>query len=176
MKDLIRKAKVKDAKGIATVVATAWQETYRGIVNDEYLDNLTNEIPNMIERYIKKIKEGIDLFSVLEVDGKIVGFTSYGKAKNEEKYPSYGEIYALYIIDGYKGFGFGKKLVINAAKELIKLGYKEMVIGCLVGNPSNSFYKHLGGIMKDKAIFKRAGQNLDENYYYYDDIKLLVKK
>ena len=50
MKDLIRKAKVEDAKGIATIVATAWQETYRGIVNDEYLDNLTNEIPNMIER------------------------------------------------------------------------------------------------------------------------------
>lgn len=66
MKDLIRKAKVEDAKGIATIVATAWQETYRGIVNDEYLDNLTNEIPNMIEIYIKKIKEGIDLFSVLE--------------------------------------------------------------------------------------------------------------
>ncbi len=176
MKDLIRKAKIEDAKKIAAVVATAWQETYRGIVNDEYLDNLTNEIPNMTERYIKKIKEGVDLVLVLEVDEKIVGFTSYGKAKNEEKYPSYGEIYALYIIDGYKGLRFGKKLVIEAAKGLINLGYKEMVIGCLVGNPSNSFYKYLGGIKKDKAIFKRAGQDLDENYYYYDNIKSLVKK
>lgn len=51
-------------------------------------------------------------------------------------------------------------------------GAYKMVNGCLDGNPSNDFYKHMGGklIKKIPFIVKNYGQELVENVYYYDEI------
>ena len=38
----IKRKEQKDCYDIAHVVTVAWQETYRRIVNDEFLDNLPN--------------------------------------------------------------------------------------------------------------------------------------
>ncbi len=49
------------------------------------------------------------------------------------------------------------------------MGYKNMIVGCLVGNPSNEFYKHMGGKLVDTNPFTLPnGQELLENLYYYD--------
>lgn len=37
---IIRKMNKNDCFSVAKIVTTAWNETYRGIVNDEFLDNL----------------------------------------------------------------------------------------------------------------------------------------
>jgi hypothetical protein len=42
MNYIIRRKEKKDCYEIANVVTIAWQETYRGIINDEFLDNLPN--------------------------------------------------------------------------------------------------------------------------------------
>ena len=42
MEYTIRRKEQNDCYDIAHVVTVAWQETYRGIVNDEFLDNLPN--------------------------------------------------------------------------------------------------------------------------------------
>ena len=105
---------------------------------------------------------------VLEVDGKVVGFANFGKSDDEE-YENCGEIFALYIIGEYKGKGYGRKLVNEAIKELKKLGYNKMIIACLKGNPTNEFYKHMGGKLVDtNPLVLPNGQKLKENLYYYD--------
>ena len=44
MNYIIRKMKKEDCKEVAHIITIAWNETYRGIVPDEILDNLyTNE-------------------------------------------------------------------------------------------------------------------------------------
>ena len=47
-----------------------------------------------------------------------------------------------------------------------------MVNGCLDGNPSNEFYKHMGGnfVKKIPFVVKNYGQELVENIYYYSEI------
>ena len=79
-----------------------------------------------------------------------------------------GEIYSLYIINGYKGYGYGKKLMKVGINELREIGCNKMLIGCLQGNPSNEFYKHIGG----KFIKTRFFQKLDliENVYFFENI------
>ena len=42
----------------------------------------------------------------------------------------------------------------------------KMLIGCLVGNPTNDFYKHIGGIFIKQRILKKL--QLPENVYYYE--------
>ena len=48
------------------------------------------------------------------------------------------------------------------------MGCNKMVIGCLEGNSSNEFYKHIGGKFIKKRVFKKL--NLLENFYYFDKI------
>ena len=52
MKWNIEKSKKEDCKAIAEFVTKTWNETYRGIVNDEFLDNLENTEE---KRYINAI-------------------------------------------------------------------------------------------------------------------------
>lgn len=64
----------------------------------------------------------------------------------DEEYNNCGEIFALYVLKEYKSNGYGKKLVEVATKELKEMGFDKMKIACLKGNPSNEFYKHIGGV------------------------------
>ena len=104
---------------------------------------------------------------VLEVDNKIVGFINVGSADNPD-FDNCGEIYAVYIIKGYKGYGFGKKLIEYGIKELKDMGYNKMVIGCLDGNKSNEFYKHIGGKFIKTRMFEKL--QLPENVYFFEKI------
>ena len=164
---IIRKKEKKDCMDVAHVVTVAWNETYRGIVPDSFLDNLyTSEKERGTNSY-NKFNEQDNHQYVLEVDNKVVGFINVGLS-DEKEYENCGEIYALYIINGYKGYGFGKKLIDAGIKELKEMNYDKMVIGCLVGNPSNEFYKHIGGKLIKTRIFEKL--QLPENVYYFEKI------
>ena len=165
----IRRREQKDCYDIAHVVTVAWQETYRGIVNDEFLDNLPNTEKERGEKSFNKFDENDNHQFVLEVDGKVVGFVNVGITADEE-YKNQGEIFALYMIKKYKGNGFGRKLTEIGIGELKKLGCTKMIIGCLEGNTSNEYYKHIGGRFIKTRIFRLPNQELSENVYYYDSI------
>ena len=52
---VIRKAKVEDLRGVAQIVVNGWQTAYKGIVDDEYLDNLS--IDEKYQKMLKNYKE-----------------------------------------------------------------------------------------------------------------------
>lgn len=166
---IIRRKEQKDCYDVAHVVTVAWQETYRGIVNDDFLDNLPNTEHDRGEKSFNNFNEFDNHQFVLEVEGKVVGFVKVGYSDDEE-YKNQGEIFALYMIKKYKGNGFGKKLTEIGIDELKKLGCTKMIIGCLDGNPSNEYYKHIGGKFVKTRTFKLPNQELPENVYYYDSI------
>ena len=164
---IIAKKEISDCKKIANVVTVAWNETYKGIVPDDFLEGLyLNEEQRTINSY-NKFDENDNHQYVLEVDGKVIGFVNVGST-DEKEYDNCGELHAIYIINGYKGNGFGKKLINIGIEELKKMGYNKMIIGCLEGNPSNEFYKHIGGKFIKKRVFEKL--NLPENVYYFDNI------
>lgn len=48
------------------------------------------------------------------------------------------------------------------------MGYNKMIIGCLAVNPSNGFYKYMGGILIDTAsMILPNNQIVQENLYYF---------
>lgn len=163
----IRKRERKDCFDVANVIALAWNETYKGIVPDEELKRLLNVKEEMGQRSYDKFDKDNNNKLVLEVNGKIVGFVGYGEADDPD-YLGIGEIQALYILNEAHGLGLGRKLVDEAIKELKKLGYSSMIISCFKGNPSNDFYKHIGGKYVKDRIYERL--NLPENVYYFEKI------
>ena len=167
MNYIIRKMERKDCFDFAHVVTITWNETYKGIVPDDFLNNLYLNEDDRANNSYNNFNEDNNHQYVLEVDNKIVGFINVGDTK-ESEYLNCGEIHALYIINEYKGYGFGKALVETGKKELKNMGFDKMIIGCLEGNPSNEFYKHIGGKLIKKRIFKKL--NLPENVYYFESI------
>jgi len=170
---MIRYLTKEDIPSYQHLITTVWQETYPGIVNQEFLDNLTITEPQRIEMTKITFDESIKDTLIIEEDNQIIGFTKFG-ASEDEKYPNTGEIFALYLLAKYKGRGYGKQLVKEAVEKLINQGYTNMVIGCISKNPSNEFYKHIGGIKKSERLLTKTGDNLIENIYYFDDITKLL--
>ena len=162
---LIRKRRKEDCKDIAHVVTVAWNETYQGIVPDWFLLELKNNEDARAKKAYNEFDENSNNQFVLVVDEEVVGFVNFGITDDEE-YDHCGEIFALYVISKYKGNGFGKKLVEAAKNELKNMGFNKMLIACLKGNPSNEFYKHIGGIYVKDGLYKRL--QLKENVYYYE--------
>ena len=167
MNFIIRKKERKDCAAVAHVVTVAWNETYKGIVPDEFLNNLYINEDERAKNSYNNFNEKENHQYVLEVDNKVVGFVNVGSS-DEKDYENCGEIHAVYIINGYKGHGYGKKLIDAGIQELKSMNFDKMVIGCLDGNPSNEFYKHLGGKFIKTRIFEKL--QLPENVYYFEKI------
>lgn len=138
MEYIIRQKELKDCEQAERVKTLSWNETYKGIVNDEFLEHLKLNETKRIEKQKKNYKKDNKKRFVLEVDGKVVGICTITKSRNEN-YPTSGELQSLYIINDYKGYGYGRKLFYKAVEELEKIGYHDMIIGCLSASPTMDF-------------------------------------
>lgn len=165
----VRKASSADVEGIAKVHVDSWRTTYRGIVSDQYLANLSYE-----ER-AKMWKQITSSVLVTENDeGEIIGFVSYGKERSGN-YPGYaGEIYAIYLIDSAQGKGIGKTLMCAAADELRKDNIHNMLVFVLAANPANKFYEKLGGSIIGNEMIEIGGEKLEEYIIGWKDIDELT--
>lgn len=105
------------------------------------------------------------------MNGKVVGVLHVRKSKYKD-FQDCGELGAIYLLNEVKGKGYGRILFEYAKKEIRKMGYTKMVNGCLEGNPSNDFYRHMGGKLVKQIPFvvKNYGQELIENVYFYESI------
>lgn len=149
----------------------AWNETYRGIVADEFLDKIKNELKQNVERLEKefdktKIEEPDYKRFLLYVDEEPVGVVAICNSR-EEKYPNSGELCSLYLLNKAKKKGYGKILFEKAKQELKNMGFNDMIIYCLKDNPTKTFYEHLGGELVFEKVKNIGGKDLIENVYYY---------
>ncbi|KAF0995890.1 GNAT family N-acetyltransferase [Geobacillus sp. TFV-3] len=108
---MIRKATWADAPAIASVHVESWKTTYSGIVPDVYLETLTVEEKQTL--WEKVLRQSDHSVFVAEENGRVVGFTSSGRnrASNGPAVQYDGELYAIYLLKGAQGKGFGRQLV-----------------------------------------------------------------
>ena len=78
----IRSATKKDALAVATINVICWKTAYRGLVPDDFLDELS-----VTEKRIEKFTSHIlktEIFLVAEDKTGVVGYLSGGKPLNEK--------------------------------------------------------------------------------------------
>ena len=163
----VEKSKKEDCKAIAEFITRTWNETYRGIVNDEFLDNLKNTEEKRYTNAINNFDEKSNMQYIIKKDNKIIAYIKLSKNKDDE-YKDCIELQALYVLKKYQKTGIGKELIYKAFNEAKKSGYKKMIIGCLEENKSNGFYKKMGGKFVKKRKFELPNQTLYENVYVYN--------
>ena len=125
-----------EIRGKAYVHWKAWQETYTGLVDQGYLDNLTLEKCTDIAFHWQN-----NIFVAKDND-KVIGFVGYG-AHRDDTLPETGEIFAIYILKEYYDQKVGYKLMTAAIEKLSEYG--EIVVWVLEGNHrAIKFYKKCG--------------------------------
>ena len=72
MKYLIRRRTKNDCKYIAHIVTISWNETYKGIVPDWFLEELKNNENERAEKLYNEFNEKNNNQFVLEVENEVV--------------------------------------------------------------------------------------------------------
>lgn len=177
MNVIYRKAKVEDYKSIYYVSCYSWEETYRGFMPDDYLDDRINNFDARslkTKAYLEKLDNDGDLdkYLVCEVDGEIVGICQYSKSNNKN-YQNSGLLGALYVLKKYQGLGIGKELFRLAVCNLIDLGFESLYLECLTGNKAINFYTKYSGVIKDNIDYPICDFTVKADIVFYEDINKL---
>lgn len=173
---IIRKAYPEDAAGITAVHVKTWQTTYRGIVPDDYLDNI--QALNWLERWQRDLSEPEPhQFAFVAEDKEnstIAGFVWGGPERNND--PIYrGELYIIYILQTYQQRGLGRLLVQALVRSLLEVGISSLLLWVMDANPGRSFYEALGGRRVKRSAFEINGVSIDESAYGWTDTQPLLQ-
>lgn len=158
---IIRAATHNDIPAIAKVNVDTWRTTYRGIVPDEHLANLSYEHrANGWDKIFNHASEnGYFTYVAENESGEIIGFASGGEERTGD--PVYkGDLKAIYILQNQQGKGIGRCLVQTFAKKLHLLGINTMLVWVLVDNPACQFYAALGGKLVHEKEIEIGGKPL----------------
>ncbi len=163
---LIRPFTLHDADTVANIHVQTWRQAYAGIIDAEILEGLD------IASYTKRWQEGYETYKNDETRGtlvavtnhEIVGFLSYGPARDQGPYPPF-EIYAINILKPYWGVGLGRTLFASAAAKLRSLKARQTYLWVLSDNTrALRAYQRWGGRIDPPQTKKIniAGQELEE--------------
>lgn len=176
----IRPARQEDVPAIARVHIEAWRATYKGMLPEAYLANLSYEAHTAMWQNAFTETSPTFLY-VAECDGKIVAFAAAGPVHDDAKaalprgaVPD-AELYAIYTLELYQRQGLGRRLVTAIAEGLIERNYRGMLTWVLEDNASCRFYEAIGGQRVGHKTVKIAGLSLPALAYAWDDLGQIIK-
>jgi ribosomal protein S18 acetylase RimI-like enzyme len=158
----IRPATPDDAEAIARVHVTTWQEAYRDTFGAA-LDQLS--IADAAERrraWLEAPRAGT--FTLVgELFGRVAGFANAGPGRED---PSFGELYAIYVLPQSWGTGLGPALMAAVVDGLRAGGFGEAVLTVLADNPrARRFYEREGWTFVDEREGEHLGVAVSEARY-----------
>lgn len=162
----IRKIRYEDIEKIVDINIKDWKKVYKGIIDDNTLNNLNKN--EKIEKW-RKIYDK-DNVIVAEEEGIVLGYCRYSSNVKYENTSIDSEILAIYVDYDSIGQGTGRKLMEYVISDLKEKGKKKMILWCLEENKiGRGFYEKMGGklITPDK-YFEKEGKKYKEVGYLYD--------
>jgi len=113
---------------------------------------------------------------VAEENGKIIGFETYGPAR-EPNFGYTGELYAAYFLPEAMGKGLGTEMMKAAVRDLATQGLNDMIVWVMEANErGRRFYeKILGGAVVEgsRQSFEIEGTAIWEIAYGFRPLPLL---
>lgn len=153
---IYRIADINDAAAIAHLHAESWRNTYRGLMNDSYLDGdiYTERLNYWQARFANPTDNQFALVAIK--DDELAGFACVYGAFDAE----WGSLIDnLHVRPDLKGQGIGKQLIhkaINWARE----NYPQIGVYLWVYEanlPSRRFYEAMGGVNVGKELHNNEG-------------------
>ncbi|MDQ3733675.1 MAG: GNAT family N-acetyltransferase [Actinomycetota bacterium] len=167
---LVRIAAPEDAAALGRVHVRAWQATYRGIMPEDFLDNLDPaERGQMWASYLTTRRPmSSRLVICAEPGDEPVGFALVGPDRESASPESdLGELYAINLDPDAWGQGLGRDLLAAATTELSRLGFREAVLWVATANARARRFYEVAGWHPDgtQRIDDSLGPAIDEVRY-----------
>ncbi len=148
----LREAGLQDIPAIVAVQARSWRESYRGLVDDDFLEAIPMQ--KWIESWRTHFfgaRRDTRAF-VAEDGGRIIGFSGAGAADGVEGLgDAVAELHTIYMDAAYYGQGIGRRLMEAALDHLRQQGFTEVVLWVLEGNHRARRFYEAGGWRADGA-------------------------
>lgn len=169
----IRRAVVKDAVKIAKVQVKSWQQSYVGLIDQTYLENMS--IKYRIKRWEEWLSQDPShIVFVLEDDkSRACGFISGGRIRSNHSFEC--EVYAFYLLKAVQRKGYGANLLTRFALEINKEGKNSFIVWVLKDNPSKQAYISLGAKKIDEKVITIGSQELAEECFAWEDLSVFIK-
>ena len=121
----IRRISLIELPEAAALITASWKKAYRGIVDDDFLDGLSNgeRTQMMTDKFEAGLQEALILFA----GGRMAGVSIFGPSLMPD-YPKDGEIIAFCLRPELIGSGYGHPLFMATRRELQRRGYGDLVL------------------------------------------------
>ena len=170
----LRAAQLSDAPAIASLHAKSWQQTYRGIFSDHFLDNEVEDERAQVWHQRLAFPDARQRVTVAELDGKLIGFACILLDDDS----TYGTLLDnLHVADGFRNTGVGKQLMQRAARYISREARNsKMYLWVYVKNTNAvKVYDRVGGknvetVEKDNE----DGQTAAAHRYVWQDVAVLI--
>lgn len=173
-----RLANLSDLKNVASLHAKSWQQTYSGILSDEYLDKkvLEDRLGVWHERLAHK--NGNQTLLLAEENNNLLGFICLMEEPEKERVL----LDNLHVDESYKGRGIGKELIARALASLDGLKGRGLYLEVLAKNENAiRFYERLKGVCTESNTWSSpCGNDVKEFVYFWPSavelLELLKRK
>jgi ribosomal protein S18 acetylase RimI-like enzyme len=164
----IRAARDSDRDAIAAIHTASWQQSYRGILPDDLLDDRLPAI--MADRWHRQEITERDVVLVAEgADGDPVGFCATWVDQG-------GYIDNLHVRSSHQSQGLGRAMLRETARRLldhdVRLAYLHVVAS---NERARALYLELGGqpsIIEDKNLY---GTMVPNQRIFWSDVSILAR-
>ena len=165
---IIREATLEDIPEVAKLHIDSWNKTYKGIIEQEYLDNMKNNLDKRIERMQNEFN--LRKMIVVILDNEIVAFSEFTLTNEFSKDLDIDcELCGLYIKNEYLGKGIGSKVFDYVKSIFVKNNKKKMGLWCVKeNNNAIKFYIRKGGTQVKEKPFTLAGKDYSELAFVYN--------
>ena len=160
---VIRRATIEDADIVGKVHSDAWKQTYQRVFSKEYLDSDSPSARR--DEFLRSLDDKQCVYLLLEEEGQAVGIVKLIDRGDEI------EIASLYILEEFRGRGFGHKTmdyIFSEYKGLrIVLWVLDMNIKACI------FYQSCGFQLTDKVRLIDRGSKFKQEMYvkkYYQHV------
>jgi ribosomal protein S18 acetylase RimI-like enzyme len=165
----IRAAVVGDAAQIAGVHVRSWQDAYRGLMPQEFLDGLDPaQRAEMWVRITSRVDGTRSGVLVAEDETAVRGFVAFGPTRDGGEDPGLvGEISSIYLAREAWGTGCGRGLMAKALARLAEAGYQQATLWVVDSNARARRFYEAAGFQLDGAekLDERDGFPLVELRY-----------
>ena len=180
----IRRARASDAAAIGALHVAVWRSAYAGILPDTYLAGLSaTRLAAGYQRDMFDRRGGYAVFVAVASgddlpegsapdEAMIIGFASGGRSRREGL--ADGEINTLYLNEDYRDRGTGRRLMRAAAAHLRVVGCRSAMVWVLRDNPTQWFYRHLGGRVVARGQTRVGGQPVEQVAMLWEPIDTLL--
>jgi len=170
----IRNANIEDAQGIGKVHVDSWRTTYKGILPDDFLNNLSYE--QRTELWKKNISDTTNYVLVAENEqDEIIGFATGGTRKTNSV-PNATDLTSIYLLEEYHGMGIGKQLLKEIFAYFKQKEYEKVFVEVLAENKTRDFYEYYGAQYVNNIEIKISGKIVEELIYVWNDIDKVIEK